>query len=141
MFEYFKEYFDFKTFFITLALVGTGLISVYSATYDAGAGSIFQRQLTWAGIGFVAMVVTAILPLKTIYRLVGPGYLLLLLVLLVLLVIGKTVSGSRSWFSLAKDLGGQPSEFAKVASLLALAAFLSRSTTVISDPKHLIVAI
>ena len=87
------------------------------------------------------MIVTAILPLKTIYRLVGPSYLVLLLVLLVLLVVGKTVSGSRSWFSLAKDLGGQPSEFAKVASLLALAAFLSRTTTIISDPKHLIAAI
>ena len=141
MFEYFKEYFDFKTFLVTLALAGIGLISVYSATYDAGAASIFQRQLSWAAIGFVAMIVTAILPLKTIYRLVGPSYLVLLLVLLVLLVVGKTVSGSRSWFSLAKDLGGQPSEFAKVASLLALAAFLSRTTTIISDPKHLIAAI
>ena len=141
MFEYFKEYFDFKTFLVTLALAGIGLISVYSATYDAGAASIFQRQLSWAAIGLVAMIVTAILPLKTIYRLVGPSYLVLLLVLLVLLVVGKTVSGSRSWFSLAKDLGGQPSEFAKVASLLALAAFLSRTTTIISDPKHLIAAI
>ena len=46
MFEYFKEYFDFKTFLVTLALAGIGLISVYSATYDAGAASIFQRQLS-----------------------------------------------------------------------------------------------
>lgn len=141
MFEYFKEYFDFKTFFITIALVVVGLISVYSATYDAGAGSIFQRQLGWAAIGFVGMIVTAILPLKTIHRLVLPGYVILLLILLVLLIVGKTVSGSRSWFSLAKDLGGQPSEFAKAATLLALAAFLSRTTTIISDPKHLFAAI
>lgn len=141
MFEYFKEYFDFKTFFITIALVLAGLVSIYSATYDAGAGSIFQRQLTWAGIGLVAMILAAILPLKTIYRLVVPSYIFLFLVLLVLLIIGKTVSGSRSWFSVAKDLGGQPSEFAKVAALLAVAAFLSRSTTVLSDPKHLAMAI
>lgn len=141
MFEYFKEYFDFKTFFITLALVAIGLVSIYSATYDAGADSIFQRQLSWAAIGFVAMIVTALVPLKTLHRIVLPGYVVLLLILLVLLIVGKTVSGSRSWFNLAKDLGGQPSEFAKVATLLAIATFLSRTTTIISDPKHLFAAI
>ncbi len=140
MFEYFREYFDFKTFFLTIALVAIGLISVYSATYDAGAAAIFQRQLLWAAVGFVAMLVTAILPLKTIHRLIFPGYVVVLVVLLVLLVVGKTVSGSKSWFSLAKDLGGQPSEFAKVITVLAVAAFLSRTTTVVSDPKHLFAA-
>jgi len=44
MFEYFKEYFDFKAFILCLALVGMGLISVYSATYDAGAAATFDRQ-------------------------------------------------------------------------------------------------
>lgn len=141
MFEYFKEYFDFKTFFITLALVGIGLVSIYSATYDAGAGLIFQRQLIWAGIGFVGMIVAAVLPLKTIHRIAGPAYLITIGILLVLLVIGKTVSGSRSWFGLIAGYGGQPSEFAKVATILLVAAYLSRTTTVLSDPKHLFLAI
>ncbi|MBI2620189.1 MAG: rod shape-determining protein RodA [Ignavibacteriales bacterium] len=140
MFAYFKEYFDFKVFFVTLGLVAVGLLSVYSATYDAGAGLIFQRQLMWAGIGFVGMLAAAILPLKTIHRMAFPAYVVSLLVLLALLVIGKTVSGSRSWLGVA-GLGGQPSEFAKVAAVLAFAAFLSRSTTLISDPKHLFAAI
>lgn len=140
MIEYFKEYFDFKTFLVTLALVGIGLISVYSATYDAGAGAIFQRQLLWSGIGLLGMIIAMVVPLKTIARLGLPMYVAGILILLVLLGIGKTVSGSRSWFGLA-GLGGQPSEFAKIATILALATFLARSTTIISDPRHLFLAL
>jgi rod shape determining protein RodA len=140
MFEYFKEYFDSKTFFLTLGLVVVGLVSVYSATYDAGAGVIFQRQLMWAGIGLAGMIVAMVLPLKTIHRLSFPAYAAGLVILLILLVVGKTVSGSKSWLGIA-GLGGQPSEFAKVATILALAAFLAKSTTIISDPRHLFLSI
>lgn len=140
MIEYFKEYFDFKTFLVTLALVAIGLISIHSATYDAGAGAIFQRQLLWAGIGLIGMIIAMVIPLKTIARLGLPMYLVGILILLVLLGIGKTVSGSKSWFGLG-GLGGQPSEFAKIATILALAAFLARSTTIISDPRHLFLSL
>lgn len=140
MLDYFKEYFDFKAFFLTIGLVVVGLVSVYSATYDAGAGSIFQRQLMWSGIGFVGMIVAAILPLKTIQRLSVPAYVVSLGILFILLVVGKTVSGSKSWFGVG-GLGGQPSELAKVATILALGAFLARTTTMISEPKHLFFAI
>ncbi|MEX2117689.1 MAG: rod shape-determining protein RodA [Bacteroidota bacterium] len=140
MLDYFKEYFDFKAFFLTMGLVVIGLVSVYSATYDAGAASIFQRQLMWAGIGFIGMIVAAVLPLKTIQRLSVPAYVVSLVILFVVLVVGKTVSGSKSWLGVG-GLGGQPSELAKVATILALGAFLAKTTTVVSDPKHLFFAI
>lgn len=136
MLDYFKEYFDFKSFFLTLALVGIGLLAVYSATYDAGAGAIFQRQLLWAGVGFFGMMAAALIPLKTISRIAIPAYAVSLLILLMVLLLGKSVSGSKSWLGVG-GLGGQPSEIAKVAAILALASFLARSTTVISQPMHL----
>jgi rod shape determining protein RodA len=61
-------------------------------------------------------------------------------ILLVVLVVGKTISGSKSWFGVA-GLGGQPSEFAKVVTALALAAFLARTTTSLSNTRHLLTAI
>lgn len=140
MLDYFKEYFDFKSFFLTIALVGIGLLAVYSATYDAGAGAIFQRQLMWAGVGFLGMMAAALIPLKTIGRIAIPAYAVSLLILLIVLLLGKSVSGSKSWLGVG-GLGGQPSEIAKVAAILALAAFLARSTTVISQPMHLFAAL
>ena len=45
--------FDFRTFLATVGLVAIGLISIYSATYDAGASAIFKSQLYYAIGGLV----------------------------------------------------------------------------------------
>ena len=141
MFEYLKEYFDYKALLICLALVVIGLLSVYSATFDVGAAAAFEKQLVWAGIGLVVLIGSAIVPLKTIQRVSLPVYGVTLFVLLVILVMGHTVAGSKSWLGVAKGFGGQPSEFAKVTTVLALSAFLARTSISLSQPKHLLLAV
>ena len=136
MFEYFKEYLDFRVLLITLALVAIGLFSVYSATFDARAGEIFERQLLWSGVGLLALLGAAFVPLRTIQRFSLPLYAATLVVLLVVLVLGRTIAGSRSWFGVG-GLGIQPSEFAKVVTVLAVASFLGRTTTTLSSRKDL----
>ena len=59
-----KEYFDFKTAAITFALVFIGIISVYSATYDARASEIFQKQVFWAIGGTLAFAIITLLPFR-----------------------------------------------------------------------------
>ncbi|MBI3787466.1 MAG: rod shape-determining protein RodA [Ignavibacteriales bacterium] len=140
MLDYLKEYFDFKAFLVCLALVLMGLLSVYSATYDVGAAAAFHKQVVWAGIGFIALVIAAFFPIRSLQRIAFPVYGGMLLVLLIVLVVGKTISGSKSWFGVG-GLGGQPSELAKVTTALALAAFLARTTTSLSNVKHLLTAI
>jgi rod shape determining protein RodA len=140
MSSYFKEYFEIKTLSLCLALVVIGLISVYSATYDAGATATFYRQTIWAAAGLIAMAIAAFIPLKVVQRVAFPSYAVIILILGVLLVVGKTISGSRSWFGVG-GYGIQPSEFAKVVAILALAAFLSKTTTRVTDLKDVIIAI
>ncbi len=140
MFEYFKEYFDFRGLVLCAALVAAGLISLYSATYDAGAAAIYQRQTYWVAAGFVAMMVAALFPFRTLQRLAIPTYVLSLLLLVAVLVFGKTISGSRSWFGFGA-YGIQPSELVKVATVLALAAFLARSDVSLVRLRHLLVAL
>ena len=141
MLEYLKEYFDYRGLLICLGLVGVGLLSVYSATYDVGAAAAFEKQLVWAGLGLLALVVAAFFPLKTLQRISLPLYIGTIGILLVILVIGHTVAGSKSWFGVAKGFGGQPSEFAKVTTVLALSAFLARTSISLSNPKHLMLAV
>lgn len=138
--DYVREYFEVKTFFLTLALVVIGLVSVYSATYDAGATGTFYRQMMWAVAGVVMMTAASLVPLKMIQRLAVPSYVLVLAMLAALLLVGKTISGSRSWFGFG-GYGIQPSEFAKVTTILTLAVFLSKSTTNIHTLKHLLIAV
>lgn len=123
--SWFRENVDYKTLILTLALGGIGALSVYSATYDVGASVVFYRQLIWMGIGFVLMIVTMVMPFRTLQMLSYPVYGLSLLALVAVLVAGRTIAGSTSWFGV-KGFGLQPSELAKVSTVLALASYLSQ---------------
>ena len=133
-----REYFDFSLFFACLLLVTLGLISIYSATVDFN--SAFDRQLVFAGVGLVGMLSMFITPLKTLQRFAPVVYAVIVGFLVVVLIIGSTIKGARSWFAFA-GLGGQPSEFAKIATLLAVAAWFSKPDVSIGRLKHFLVGI
>ncbi len=119
-------------------MVAIGLVSVYSATYDVGASAAFQKQLVWLGAGMLALLVTAFLPVKHLQRISFYLYALAVAALLGVLAAGHTVLGSERWFGIA-GFGGQPSEFAKIATVPALAAFSAKTTVSFSNAKNLLV--
>jgi rod shape determining protein RodA len=119
-----SEYFDWSTFMITIMLVVMGLISIYSATYESGTSVYFYKQLVYGFMGLVSMLVVAYLPEKWIRNFAVSGFIFALLLLIAVLLFGKTVSGTKGWF----QFGGasfQPAEFAKLATLVFLAFYLS----------------
>ena len=124
--SYLRDKVDWKILSITLILVGLGLVSIYSATYTAGASENFYKQIVFAIIGLFAMVGMALIPFRTLQMLSYVFYVASILLLVGVLVGGKTVSGSTSWFSLG-PVSVQPSEFVKLSTILAIASFLSRS--------------
>ena len=134
-----KEYFDFKTAIITFALVFIGIISVYSATYDARASEIFQKQVFWAIGGTLAFGIITLLPFRFLQFISWPSYFLSVGMLLSVLILGKTVSGSTSWFNMGA-FRLQPSELTKITTVLALASYLSRSDVSLQKFKDLATA-
>jgi cell division protein FtsW (lipid II flippase) len=48
--NWFKENIDYTILIVVFLLLVIGVISIYSATYDAGASAFFNRQIIWAGI-------------------------------------------------------------------------------------------
>ncbi len=123
---FFKEYFDRTSFLTCIALVVIGLASIYSATFDTNAAGRFDKQVLWACLGFVSLIVTMFIPLRVIQRSSFALYLVSLLGLGAVLAIGTREHGSQSWFGVG-GMGGQPSEFVKITTILALASFLSRN--------------
>jgi rod shape determining protein RodA len=121
-----------------ILLVGIGLLSIYSATLDARMGDLFSKQLIAAAVGLIALVGAAFLPTRTLQRIAYPIYFLSMLSLITVFLIGKQVSGSTSWFVVG-HFSIQPSEFAKVATVLALAAYLQRNDVHLSKLRDLIV--
>ncbi len=127
-----------------LLLIFMGWLNIYAAVYDANHQSIFDvsqrygKQLLWIGaallIAFVIMIIETNFFVFFSYIFYGVTIFLLVLVL----VIGKEINGATSWFS----VGGvrlQPSEFAKFATGLALARYMSTFDFTIKKLKSLFV--
>lgn len=117
---------DWGMLLSVVGLLAMGLISIYSATFDAGTSVYFKKQLVYAGVGFTLALVCYFLPERWIrefsYAMYGVGILMLIAVLIP--GIGKVVNGQQCWI----QIGGftfQPSELAKVTTLLALARYIS----------------
>ncbi|NCD41882.1 MAG: rod shape-determining protein RodA [Bacteroidia bacterium] len=114
-------------------LVLFGWISIYAATYTPEHSSIldismsYGKQLVWIATALLIISVILLTDPKFFSTFSFPIYIFFLGLLLAVLLFGKEVAGSKSWF----QIGGfaiQPSEFAKFATCLALAKYLSAST-------------
>lgn len=136
--NWFKENLDFKTIAPVVLLTLIGIIAVYSATYDAGASLYFNRHLLWSGIGIIIMIVLVFVPFRSLQLISYPLYGFSILLLIAVLGAGKVIAGSRSWFGIG-GYGFQPSEFVKITTVLALAAYLSDPQVQIEKIKHLAV--
>jgi rod shape determining protein RodA len=80
-----------------VALIGLGLLNLYSATRVAPKG-MFSSQLMWIAIGLVLLVGVAVLDQQLLKRLAWPAYLGVTGLLVAVLLVGKVVNGSRRWF-------------------------------------------
>lgn len=122
--------FDWVLILLYLALIGIGWLSIYSASYNPDLDTFFSldnlhsKQLLWIGLGFVIIAFILFLDSKFFERFSSLIYVVSILSLILLFPLGKNINGATSWFALG-SFTLQPSEFAKVATALALAKYLS----------------
>jgi rod shape determining protein RodA len=114
-----------------LALTAFGILMIYSAgqtDVPTNAQGAWLRQLTWAGLGLIAMAVAFRMNFRLIEWAAPTLYAVGLGLLALTLVIGTgggTAAGTRSWLTMAGVRVGQPVELAKLATILVLARYLS----------------
>lgn len=114
-----------------LALAGIGIALIFSATTTRVGQTgdpdlaFVVRQLIALGVGLAAMVVTAVLDYRWIRALAPLLYVgsVVLLVAVLHPAVGTRVNGSQRWIS-AGGFNLQPSELAKIAVIIAIAALL-----------------
>ena len=120
---------DWPTLMLVVALVILGWLNIVSATAEAEVvwdlGGKAGKQLIWMGV--CAVLMTGLLAVEGEFyiRTSVLHYLVVLALLAAVLVVGKKVGGARSWFGVG-SFGIQPSEFAKTATSLMVAWYLSR---------------
>jgi rod shape determining protein RodA len=136
-----KDKFDFGLFMPALILFGFGLLAIYSSTVNnTFAQENFQRQIVWGVFSFVIFFITYSLPTNIFKSFTVPGYLISLLLLLAVLAIGRQISGSKSWLVIG-SMGFQPSEIAKITTIMAIASYLSRNNSNIDSFKDILITL
>lgn len=121
---------DWVTMLLYFVILVFGWLNIYAACYDESHAAVFDfstrhgKQLIWIGISLLlALVISLIDPhifSSTAYLI----YLIVIGLLVVVLFVGAVTKGGQSWI----DFGPfkfQPAEFAKFATALALAKFMS----------------
>ena len=136
---------DWVTLLIYLALVLIGWFSIFSARYNEAHPSIFDmsqvygKQLIWIGaallIGFIILLIDA--KFFNVFSLWI--YIAVLASLFMVLVYGKATKGATAWIDLGGGIKFQPSEFAKMATALAVAGYLDRLDVDLQKRKDQIV--
>lgn len=130
--------FDWPTIILFLILVGFGWLNILSASATGEITSYFDmsqpygKQSVFILFTFVLIVLVLSIEAKFYERFASIIYLVSMLSLVGLFLFGKNVNGATSWYG----IGGmtlQPSEFAKAATALAVAKYISDLQTNIKD--------
>lgn len=122
---------DWVTLLIYFALVLIGWFSIFSAKYNEAHPSIFDfsmeygKQLLWIGVSLFVGFVILLIDAKFFNAFSLWIYFFFLASLFAVLVYGKATKGATSWIEFG-PVKFQPSEFAKMATSLALAGYLGR---------------
>jgi len=125
---------DYALLMAVVLLVAWGLIMVYSATFMMAEYPPYylQRQMLWAALGFVLLVVLFRLDYHMLRTLALPIMAVSVLSLIAVLVLARNQE-TRIWF-----LNGsvQPSEFAKLAFIIYIAAWLASKGDRVRDVTY-----
>lgn len=105
------------------ALVGIGWLGLRrDDALAGGTGHFVRQQLLWSVLATLALVGVAIPSYRVMGRLSYPLFVVAIL-LLTAVYLFHEAKGAQRWIRLG-PLGMQPSEFAKVAFVVALARYL-----------------
>ena len=121
---------DWSILLTVAALCGVGLLSIYSVTGPArrlnGLDPYYyvQRQVLFIAIGVAVMALVSVIDYRRLREWALPIYIVSTIFLLAVTVLARARNGARAWFTVG-PFQLQPSEFAKVTLILAIAALVA----------------
>ncbi|MDQ3050075.1 MAG: rod shape-determining protein RodA [Bacteroidota bacterium] len=136
---------DWVIVILYLALMLVGWVNIYAAVYNEEHKSIldvsqnYGKQLIWIGTSVFIAIIILIIDGKFFEAFAIPIYGVVILLLIAVLLLGREVAGSKSWFEVG-SFRIQPAEFAKFATALAVAKFLSTVNINMQDLRTKLIA-
>ncbi|MDQ4075546.1 MAG: rod shape-determining protein RodA [Chloroflexota bacterium] len=122
--RYIRNY-DYTLLFLTIALLVFGLVMINSAQPPDPTHDFFAQQIIWVSVGLGAMALITMIDYRFLGAWARTIYIGIVALLGLVVVMGESgVFGAQRWFQIL-DQQIQPSEFAKLFLIIALARFLA----------------
>lgn len=136
-----QDRFDLSIFLPVVGLIILGLTAIYSSTLNhPTASGNFQKQMVFVVISLSVFFIIFSLPLQSFKKFAILIYGSSIFFLIAVLFVGKTVYGAKSWFGIG-GFGFQPSELAKLGTILMLSYWLTYKNRDINNFKDIGVAL
>ena len=110
-----------------LGLIAVGILFIYSASYrndNEWMTALTRRQVVWAVAGLFCFFGVVLTDYRTLAENAWWIYIVCLILLVMVLFMGVKIYGSYRWLNVF-GIQIQPSEFAKIGTMLVLAKYLS----------------
>ncbi|MDR1219439.1 MAG: rod shape-determining protein RodA [Treponema sp.] len=133
---------DFLLLLAVGALTVTGIFFIYSSGISSTGEQTsdeYIKQIVWGSVGLGLTVVLSALDYKRFYNISLYLYAATLLLLIYTFLFGKLVNGARAWLGFG-SFGIQPSEFAKITTIVLLARYLDATKRKSSSFRRFFVA-
>jgi rod shape determining protein RodA len=118
---------DFILFLSSLVLILFGVLFIYSSGITSAGVLVsreYLRQIIWGIFGVVSALAIAMVDYRRIRDLSLWFYLGTIVLLLYTCLFGRSINGARAWIGVG-GFGIQPSEFAKITTIVFLARYLA----------------
>jgi rod shape determining protein RodA len=120
---------DLPLIFSVIILSVFGILFIYSSGITSTGVLVsteYIRQIIWAVAGLMAALVIAMVDYRRFYDISIYLYLCTIALLMYTCFFGRLVNGARAWIGVGA-FGIQPSEFAKITTIIFLARYLDGS--------------
>lgn len=141
-----KRGLDWLSLALFLSLLIIGWLMLFASFYDEAKPielfsfrSEIGRQTIWTGLSLIAFFSMLVIDWKFWFSTSYFIYIAAILLLILVLIFGSEEKGAQSWFKFF-GFSFQPSEFAKFATCLAMASYLSLFNTNFKDFKALAIS-
>ena len=135
--------FDGALLATTLVLMGFGGVAIWSASGQLGVSveNLGLKQALYGLIGLICMVTIANFDYRVFASFSWVLYLGGIGALVLVLQFGTIIAGSQRWFTIGSLLSIQPSEFAKLTTMIALAAFISSRGAAMTEFPNFVISL
>ena len=141
-----KESIDYVLLILVLLLVVFGLVVLYSTSaYNgrvkfADPAYYLRKQFFATSIGLFSMYLVSCMDYRRLQNYAWIGYGIALMLSTAVLFVGREYNGSKRWLALG-PLSFLPSEYAKLAVVVLLAAIVSRNASHMKSWKYMFLVI